>query len=190
VDWNYMQGKRDPVFNRVISKAQQLGIFDMLGMWQDWNCELVAQFCSTSWLSGNGFDSTINFSIEGHHYSLCLKEIPTMFGLANNDFHRENIANERTVSDTKMVPLYLPRNSSNYGTIHGLLPKYSIFNKIFHGTLTQKKGDRSMINDSTRVLLLAILDDCPLPCISVFFWTEMLYMLRHGSSYVIYAACI
>jgi hypothetical protein len=27
-------------------------------------------------------------------------------------------------------------------------------------------------------------------CISVFFWTEMLYMLKHGSSYVIYAPYI
>jgi hypothetical protein len=34
------------MFNRVIAKAQQLVIFYMVGMWQDWNCELVAQFCS------------------------------------------------------------------------------------------------------------------------------------------------
>jgi hypothetical protein len=27
-------------------------------------------------------------------------------------------------------------------------------------------------------------------CISVFFWTEILYMLNHGSSYVIYAPYI
>jgi hypothetical protein len=53
-----------------------------------------------------------------------------------------------------------------------------------------KRGDRSHINGCTRVLLLAILDDRPLLCISVFFWTEMLYMLKHGSSYVIYAPYI
>jgi hypothetical protein len=48
VDWDSMLEKRNPVFNRVVAKAQELGIYDMLGMWQDWNCELVAQFCATA----------------------------------------------------------------------------------------------------------------------------------------------
>jgi hypothetical protein len=30
-----MQDKWDPMFNRVIAKAHELGIFDMIGMWQD-----------------------------------------------------------------------------------------------------------------------------------------------------------
>jgi hypothetical protein len=42
VDWTYMQQKRDPVFNKVIAKVHSLGIFDILGMYQDWNTELVA----------------------------------------------------------------------------------------------------------------------------------------------------
>jgi hypothetical protein len=101
-----------------------LGIYDKLGIWQNWNCELVAQFCSTAWISGNGYESTINFSIEGHRYSLCIQEmeIPTLFGLANDDFHRANISNERTVSDNELAPLYFLGNESNYGTIHDLLP--------------------------------------------------------------------
>jgi hypothetical protein len=55
----------------------------MLGMWQDLNCELVGHFCAMVWLSRNGYDSTINFSIEGHRFSLCIKEIFALFGLAN-----------------------------------------------------------------------------------------------------------
>jgi hypothetical protein len=190
VDWAALLEKRNPVFNKVITKAQQLGIYDLLGMWQDWNCELVGQFCATTWLSGNGYDSTINFSIEGHRFSVCIQEIPALFGLANDDFHRANIANERTMLDNELAPLYFLGNESNYDTIHGLLLEYVIFNNIFHGSLTPKRGDRSHINGSIRVLLLAILDDRPPPCISVFFWTEMLYMLKHGSSYVIYAPFI
>jgi hypothetical protein len=117
VDWAAMLEKRNTVFNKVIAKAQQLGIYDMLGMWQDWNCALVGQFCATTWLSENGYDSTINFSIEGHGFSLCIKEIPSLFGLANDDFHRADIANERTVSDNELAPLYFLGNESNYGTI-------------------------------------------------------------------------
>jgi hypothetical protein len=116
-----MLEKRNHVFNKVIAKSQQLGIYDMLGMWQDWNCELLGQFCATAWLSGNGYDCTINFSIEGHRLSLCIKEIPTLFGLANDDFHRANITNERVVSDNELVPLYFHGYESNCGTIHCLL---------------------------------------------------------------------
>jgi hypothetical protein len=48
VDWSYMQKKRDPVFQKVIAKSQQLGIFDILGLHQEWNTELVAQFYATT----------------------------------------------------------------------------------------------------------------------------------------------
>jgi hypothetical protein len=67
-----MQNKRDPVLNKVITKAHSLGIFDFLGMYQEWNTELVAQFSSTAWQSGNGYESTINFSIEGHQLNICV----------------------------------------------------------------------------------------------------------------------
>jgi hypothetical protein len=93
-----MQQKRDLVFNKVIAKTHSLGIFDILGMYQDWNTELVAQFCSTAWRSGNGYESTINFSIEGHQFSVCVMEFPTLFCLAHDDFMRDEISTERTIA--------------------------------------------------------------------------------------------
>jgi hypothetical protein len=54
------------VFHKVIAKAKRLGVFDLLGMYQEWNAELVAQFCATAWRSGNGYETVLNFSIEGH----------------------------------------------------------------------------------------------------------------------------
>jgi hypothetical protein len=94
------------------------------------------------------------------------------------------------MSDNELAPLYLLGNESNYWSIHNLLPEFSIFNKIFHGTLMPKRGHRSSINGSTWVLLLAILDNRHPPFFSVFFWTKIFYMLKHGSSYVIYAPYI
>jgi hypothetical protein len=44
-------------------------IFDMLGMYQEWTTELVAQFCATAW-SGYGYENALNFSIEGHQFVL------------------------------------------------------------------------------------------------------------------------
>jgi hypothetical protein len=61
-----MQKKHDLVFHKVIAKAQRLEIFNMLGMYQEWDMELVAQFCTTAWRSGNGYETALNFNIEGH----------------------------------------------------------------------------------------------------------------------------
>jgi hypothetical protein len=113
----------------------------------------------------------------------------TIFAFAGNDFDREPISIERTISDNELTPLYYPKNGHNFGTNHGMLPEYYIFN-IFRNTLTPKRGDRTSIRGSTRNLLLAILDDQPLPCISVFFWSELMFALNHGTMYVIYASFI
>jgi hypothetical protein len=53
-----MQKKHDPVFHKVIAKAQKLGIFDLLDMYQEWNTELVTQFCATAWRSGHGYEKS------------------------------------------------------------------------------------------------------------------------------------
>jgi hypothetical protein len=167
-----------------------LGIYDILGLHQEWNTELVAQFYATTWRSGDGFDSTLNFSIEGHRYELTITELPIIFGLAPNDFHREPISYEGSISDNELAPLYFPENENNYGTNYGMLPEYYIFNNIFRNTLTLKRGNRTSIRGSTRNLLLAILDGQPPPCISVFFWAELMFVLNHGTQYAIYAPYI
>jgi hypothetical protein len=166
-----MQKKRDPVFHRVITKAQRLGIYDILGLHQEWSTKLVAQFYATTWRSGEGFDSTLNFALEGHRFELKITELPTIFSFAGNEFDREPVINERSISGNELAPLYYPGNERNFGTNHGMLPKYYIFNNIFRNTPTPKRGDHTSIRGSTRNLLLAILDDQPLPCINVFFWS-------------------
>jgi hypothetical protein len=178
------------VFRKAITKAQTLEIYDILGLHQEWNTELVAQFYATTWRSGDGFDFTLNFVIEGHRYELTITELPIIFGLDPNDFDREPISSERSISDNELTPLYFPRNENNYDTNHGMLSEYYIFNNIFRNTLTLKRGDHTSIQGSTRNLLLAILDGQPLPCISVFFWAELMFVLNHGTQYAIYAPYI
>jgi hypothetical protein len=69
---------------------------------------------------------------------------PTIFVLADNDFHMPEIITERTIADNELAPLYMPENKNNYDTTYGLIPEYTIFN-IFHNTLTPKRGDRTNI---------------------------------------------
>jgi hypothetical protein len=140
-----MQKKCDLVFHKVITKTQRLRIFDLLGMYQEWNMKLVAQFCATAWRSGNGYEQTLNFSIDGHQFELRVTELPTIFTLADNDFHRAEIITERTIVDNELAPLYTSGNENNFDTTHGLIPEYTIFNNIFCNTLTPKRGDRTNI---------------------------------------------
>jgi hypothetical protein len=69
---------------------------------------------------------------------LKLTELPTIFAFANNDFHRSKISTERTIAENELAPPYYPRNEHNFGSNHGLLPKYYIFKNIFRNTLTPK----------------------------------------------------
>jgi hypothetical protein len=101
-------------------------------------------------------ESTINFSIEGHKFNLCVTEFPTIFRLAPNGLHRPEVITDRTLVENELALRYVSRN---YGTSHGLLPKYTIFNNIFYNTLTPKRCDRTNIWGSTRNLLLFILND-------------------------------
>jgi hypothetical protein len=185
-----MQRKCDPVFQKVITKAQTLGIYDILGLHQEWNTELVAQLYATTWRSGDGFDSTLNFAIEGHRYALIITDMFIIFGIAPNDFDREPISTERSISDNKLAPLYFLGNENNCGINHGMLPEYYIFNNIFWNTLTPKRGDRTSIWGSIWNLLLAILDGQPLPCINIFFWAKLMFVLNHGTQYAIYTPYI
>jgi hypothetical protein len=170
------------MFHRVMAKSQRLGIYDIIGLHQEWNTELVAQFYATTWRSGEGFDSILNFTLEGHRFELKIMELLTIFAFAENGFNREAI--------NQLAPLYYPGNEHHFGTNHGMLPEYYIFNNIFRNTLTPKRGDRTSIRGSIRNLLLAILDDQPLPCISVLFWSELMFALNHGTMYTIYAPFI
>jgi hypothetical protein len=97
---------RTSVINKVITKAHDLGFYNILGMYQEWSPELVAQFCSTAWRSGNGYDSTIKFSIEGHRFSVGVMEFQTVFGLAHDDLHRAEIPTEQTIAENELAPLY------------------------------------------------------------------------------------
>jgi hypothetical protein len=98
------------MFQKVIAKSQGLGIFDILGLHQEWNTELLTQFYATTWRSGEGLDSTLNFTLEGHRYELKITELPTNFAFARNDFAREPISTERTILDNELAPLYYPGN--------------------------------------------------------------------------------
>jgi hypothetical protein len=66
-------------------------------------------------------------------------ELPNIFTLADNDFRRAEIITERTIADNELAPLYMPGNENNFGTTHGLILEYIIFNNIFHNTHSQER---------------------------------------------------
>jgi hypothetical protein len=71
-----------------------------------------------------------------------------------------------------------------------MLHEYYLFNHILRNTLTPKRGDHRSIRGSTWNILLEILDGQPLPCFSGFFWSELMFVLNHGTQYAIYAPYI
>jgi hypothetical protein len=103
---------------------------------------------------------------------------------------RDEISTEWTIVENELVPPYYPGNERSYGKTQGLLPEYAIFSNVFCNTLTPKRGEHTSIQGSTKTLVLAILDGKPTPYISTFLWTEFMFILNHGTIYVIYALYI
>jgi hypothetical protein len=58
-------------------------------------------------------------------------DFPTIFGLAHDDFLRDEVITERTIAENELAPLYYPGMENFYGKTHSFLLEYAIFNNIF-----------------------------------------------------------
>ena len=133
-----MRGKRDPTFDSVIEFAEEWGFYSLLGIVQEWNCELVAQFFSTAWFEGHGEAQTIHFSLEGHHFSVSLARLVNILELPGDDLDRRQVFTEATISDNALAPLHLPGMGHNTRYVQGLRPVYKVLNGLFRVIHTQE----------------------------------------------------
>jgi hypothetical protein len=70
VDWEHMARKNDPIFNEVISNCERQRVKMLMGFRQDWNKEIIAQFCHiallTHWFR-EGYELDSKWSEVFHH---------------------------------------------------------------------------------------------------------------------------
>jgi hypothetical protein len=188
INWDEMSEKNNPTFDLVIRECERKHLYEFLALNQDWNNELVAQFCSTAWFEGEGKNSFIHFNLQGRAFWVSYKQFATILKL-DDTLDEMEIHDDINPTDEALMTLYRDEDP-DIATTHGLRPYMEIMNRIFRETLTPKRGDRTKIHGTVKNLLLAMDFDHPPFSVFHFFWTELRYMLHHGSNPVIYAPYI
>jgi hypothetical protein len=189
VNWNEMASKEDSTFELVISECQEKNLYFLLGMKQDWNNELIGQFVSTAWFEGEGKETFIHFTLQGIPYYVSYRRFAEILGLEGT-LNEVELHNEIEPTDEEFQQLYLNGEEADLDYTHGMRPYTKILNRLFRETLTPKRGDRSKIHGSTRVLLCAMNFERPRFNVFGFFWNELMFMLHHGKHSVVYAPYI
>jgi hypothetical protein len=68
IDWKYYEDLNNTVFNSVIEKCNEVGLYDLMGLY-NWNKEILAQFyCSYYY---NPYDNTITWTTQGNKCTIC-----------------------------------------------------------------------------------------------------------------------
>jgi hypothetical protein len=81
INWVEMGEKNNPTFDLVIRECEKKRLYEFLALNQNWNNELVAQFCSTAWFEGEGKNSFIHFNLQGRAFWVSYKQFATILKL-------------------------------------------------------------------------------------------------------------
>jgi hypothetical protein len=134
----------NPTFDLVIRECEKKRLYEFLALNQNWNNELVAQFCSTAWFEGEGKNSFIHFNLQGRAFWVSYKQFATILKL-DDTLDEMEIHDEINPTDEALMTLYRDEDP-DLAMTHGLRPYMEIMNRIFRETLTPKRGDRTKIH--------------------------------------------
>jgi hypothetical protein len=54
IDWNYMEGKSDRIFDEVVTTCRAKHLRDIMAFRKNWNNEIIAQFFDTLYVEERG----------------------------------------------------------------------------------------------------------------------------------------
>jgi hypothetical protein len=54
IDWNYMEGKSDTIFDEVVTTCRAKHLRDIMAFRKNWNNEIIAQFFDTLYVEERG----------------------------------------------------------------------------------------------------------------------------------------
>jgi transposase InsO family protein len=100
IDWKYYEDLNNTVFNSVIEKCKDVGLYDLMGFRYNWNKEILAQFhCSYYY---NPYDNTITWTTQGNKCAIDYMTFSRLLGLGSKD---------KNAPPFTMMPSTSPRSS-------------------------------------------------------------------------------
>jgi hypothetical protein len=70
IDWNYMEGKSDIIFNEVVAACRAKHLREFMTFQKNWNNEIIAQFFATLYVEERGDTRKLHWMTEGRQYKI------------------------------------------------------------------------------------------------------------------------
>ena len=97
IDWEYMRGQKDPIFDEVIEVCEHHGLTRIMALQHDWCDELIAQFYATV-LFDKDIANTIHWMSRGVRYKATYHQFSQILG-----FTLEDLSNKKSIYDDKAI---------------------------------------------------------------------------------------
>jgi hypothetical protein len=185
IDWKYYEDLNNTVFNSVIEKCKEVGLYDLMGSRYNWNKEILDQFhCSYYY---NPYDNTITWTTQGNKCTIDYMTFSKLLGLGSKDEDRTPIHNENKYKPSELTFMFPSRDLAIEGKSDPLNPYYYHLNQFFHATIDPKQGDATELRYFAPNLLNRMAPDEEGFCIFDFIWNELRRAMNDPMKYLPYA---
>jgi hypothetical protein len=185
IDWKYYEDLNNSVFNSVIEKCKEVGLYDIMGFRYNWNKEILSQFhCSYYY---NPYDNTITWTTQGNKCTIDYMTFSRLFGLRSKDEDRTPIHNENKYKPRELTFMFPSHKLAIEGKADQLNPYYYYLNQFFRATIDPKQGDAMALRYYAPNLLNRMAPDEEGFCIFDFIWNELRRAMNDPMKYLPYA---
>jgi hypothetical protein len=185
IDWKYYEELNNTVFNSVIEKCKEVGLYDLMGFRYNWNKEILAQFhCSYYY---NPYDNTITWTTQGNKCTIDYMTFSRLLGLGSKDEQHTPVHNENKYKPRELTFMFPSRDLAIEGKADQLNPYYYYLNQFFRATIDPKQGDATALRYYAPNLLNRMAPDEEGFCIFDFIWNELRRAMNDPMKYLPYA---
>jgi hypothetical protein len=143
IDWKYYEDLNNTVFNSMIEKCKEVGLYDIMGFRYNWNKEILAQFQSSYYY--NPYDNTITWTTQGNKCTIDYMTFSRLLELGSKDEERTPIHNETKYKPRELTFMFTSHDLAIEGKEDQLNPYYYYLNQFFHATIDPKQGDATAL---------------------------------------------
>jgi hypothetical protein len=185
IDWKYYEELNNTVFNSVIDKCKEVGLYYIMGFRYNWNKEILAQFhCSYYY---NPHDNTITWTTQGNKCTINYMTFSRLLGLGSKDERRTPVHNEDKYKPKELPFMFPSRDLAIEGKADQLNPYYYYLNQFFRATIDPKIGDATALRYYAPNLLNRMAPDEEGFCIFDFIWNELRRAMNDPMKHLPYA---
>jgi hypothetical protein len=168
-----MEAQQDPIYNQVMAACESHHLKNLMGVYYDWNLEVIAQFYATLYIEEGSGARRMHWMTKGEWYNISYDDFDSRFSFGVVDAHHARLHMHNLLDEDEMKFMYASGQEGNVGTTNGLYTFYSVLNRLFRKTMCPRDGDPANISQFAKDLLANLRDGAPPLSMMDFVWEEI-----------------